>query len=447
MAALLGHLFGVANNIGENEVRNWIAGIVENSLNLLGYNRVLGYVQTVFHGADDNPIQSLTFAIAKRTLVAMRAYLGPAPALWDLIMNNEVNKDIFKYIQQNWSALAEFFVDLLEPTKRFCKANSTDGETSVDGMKYNTYNEMDLTVSMNRHAVICQLQRVAKSITQLFGKQNANLNEFMDTELDSDAGKDITEIPVLKRAGQTDETWLYVNGIVGEAYWQALALKKLRDYFFDDPAKGTSADTAERGAVIKAIFNRSDGLLWDLIECAGERRPDGVERGINQRTQSSLKAQKALTGVLEKELREGNHDIFMLAHSQGCLLLRLSLEELIASDDEGLKEAMKDRLLAFTFGNPSYDWEVHKNVKRTEHFANREDFVAKLGVLRFAGTLEDPYHCDDCANRTAVHGQQLIFVNKERKGHLFGAQYCLDKDEYSNGESSWLLGRARWNGV
>src|SRR6202000_2924568 len=151
-----------------------------------------------------------------------------------------------------------------------------------------------------------------------------------------------------------------------------------------------------------------------------------------------------------------DQDIFMLAHSQGCLLLRLSLEELYGNEESNsndVREAMSERLSVFTFGNPSYDWEVHRYVKHTEHFANKEDFVAKLGVLRSGetrelapGTFQDPYHCDDCADAKGGHPQQLIFVNEKRRGHLFGAQYCLNPNEYSNGERSRLLQRASWTG-
>ena len=313
---------------------------------------------------------------------------------------------------------------------------------------------------MARHAVLCQLQRLAKSVISLLKSQNITFGGeggfTMDTKLQSDAGKDVVTLDVVGREGQAPESWLFVNGIAGEVHWQTLALKKLGDYFFNGLAKDKSDNVDEPPTMIKGIFNRSDGILWDLLECAGERRPDKKAEGINQRTQSSLTAQKVLTKELQVALGKGEEEIFMIAHSQGCLLLRLALEDLYDKDSEGgpIRKAMKDRLLVFTFGNPSYDWDVHRYTKRTEHFANAGDFVARLGVLRYREsrqrapeTSQNPYHCDDCAANKPDHQQQLIFINEgpKGKGHLFGAQYSFDKDDYEAGEDSLLLRRAKWS--
>jgi hypothetical protein len=69
------------------------------------------------------------------------------------------------------------------------------------------------------------------------------------------------------------------------------------------------------------------------------------------------------------------------------------------------------RLRVFTFRNPSYDWDFPDVY--TEHFANKEDFVAQLGVLR------------DGRNYRGT-----IFKNTSWTGHLFGAQYSLDPGDY-----------------
>jgi hypothetical protein len=81
----------------------------------------------------------------------------------------------------------------------------------------------------------------------------------------------------------------------------------------------------------------------------------------------------------------------IVAHSQGCLILRLALDDLIAARQpatDGIDRTgpLKDKLCVFTFGNPSVDWERDTSseaqmlsdfVLRTEHFANEKDFVAK----------------------------------------------------------------------
>jgi hypothetical protein len=79
----------------------------------------------------------------------------------------------------------------------------------------------------------------------------------------------------------------------------------------------------------------------------------------------------------------------VVAHSQGYLLLRLVLEDLVSNGSEEIRGRMKKHRV-YTFGNPSIHWRVENGPAlaldsyscRTEHFANKTDFVAKLGVLR-----------------------------------------------------------------
>jgi hypothetical protein len=178
-----------------------------------------------------------------------------------------------------------------------------------------------------------------------------------------------------------------------------------------------------------------------------------------------MMAQHALKRELEKALRDKKtaHTV-MVAHSQGCLLLRLVLEELVNADPAGkgtIRKAMLNRLCVFTFGNPSLDWKLEINsedpitvpgddqnskdpkhlsshVLRTEHFANISDFVATLGVLseKDLEKRQESGYPSDC-----------VFTNRENNwiGHLFGTQYSLDPSDYKDeksqkqGQKSWLL--------
>ncbi|KAJ9657255.1 hypothetical protein H2201_008236 [Coniosporium apollinis] len=252
------------------------------------------------------------------------------------------------------------------------------------------------------------------------------------------------------------EKWFFVNGVATELYWLRLACKKL--------AKWSSRE-------ITGVYNRGDGILWDLIECAGERDATGIghaasQRELIERTESSMRAQKLLKKQLETALLAPTKDgkgfahIVMIAHSQGCLVLRLALEELVAEDCPGIRKSMLQRLCVFTFGNPSVDWKLDEpdsispfnqdqgekgvrhlssHVLHTEHFANKLDFVAKLGVI------------SEHKQESSGYEQNCVFVNKESDwiGHLFGTQYSLDKQHYKDekavdsdpmtGDKSWLL--------
>ena len=143
----------------------------------------------------------------------------------------------------------------------------------------------------------------------------------------------------------------------------------------------------------------------------------------------------------------------MIAHSQGCLLLRLTLEELVSGKKGEFEDVMHKRLHVYTFGNPAYDWDVHAHTASTEHFANELDYVAKLGVLRqyssdsWDGVKNDLTYCSICRSGDKKHSpKQRIYVNnKGQSGHLFGSQYSLQVNDYNcvNGTGqSALLSRA-----
>jgi hypothetical protein len=174
--------------------------------------------------------------------------------------------------------------------------------------------------------------------------------------------------------------------------------------------------------------------------------PNPLSRApLSSRTRSSRDAQKALSEALRTALRDfetSRKEIIMIAHSQGCLLLRLTLEEIYA--DNQFIDVMRYHLHIFTFGNPAYDWDVHAYTASTEHFANELDFVAKLGVLRQyssdtdQNTKNDLTYCSRCESglssdkkHSLESPKQLIFVNnKKQSGHLFGSQYSLQAQDY-----------------
>ena len=444
------------------------------AIGTVGNDGILEIARNTYRRATQKAILATVSMILQTTLSAMIGYLGPVDSIWKNTIDNPANQELFDTLKKDWWKVARFFVDLLEPMKRFVSAESIDGTPPPEAVRWNKYNELDLSQAMNRHAVLSQVQRFMKSVIEVFRQKDLNVAKFvMGTQLETDSGKTDVTITALKRKDdkvKTAETWLFVNGIAGELYWNHLAVSKIQDFFFDpDNAKDTSDDTEARRTTIKGIYNRSDGILWDLIECGGERRSDDIKTKrspnasrkapLSSRTESSRTAQEALAKALRAALSDSKtsrKDIIMIAHSQGCLLLRLALKEIHDDKDGDFQRVMLEHLHVSTFGNPAYDWDEHAYVASTEHFANELDYVAKLGVLRqyssdpTEGVNNDLTYCSTCREgideKHRAKPGQLIFVNnKKQTGHLFGSQYSLQAKDYdcvTGLNSSVLLSRS-----
>ncbi|KAM5527053.1 hypothetical protein FOXYSP1_20565 [Fusarium oxysporum f. sp. phaseoli] len=405
-------------------------------------NIILEAARTIFCKGAGNVVKTVVFEVIRCTLVAIgQTDFAQALQIWTEIFTNDANRETLVFILERKSDLVLFLIGLLEPAKLYATALSMDGSPNGGNSheRYNRYNELDLTRAMNRHSLICQLQRLAKSLSHIFlmGKQNRSLDQLpINTTLRSDFGNNGTVIlpPTLTiRAPDNTpnhgEQWLFVNGIGGEYFWLQLYCEKLRDTFNRD---------------VRGVFNRSDGILWDLIECAGERDTNGRQNALIERTPSSMAAQRALSRELSAALQnvESNGYIVMIAYSQGCLLLRLVLQEFVRNNIH--RAAMEARLRVFTFGNPSIDWigmdadgnriPLCERANCTEHFANERDFVAQLGVLRMDQE-------DALRDLGYIHEKSSLFINRGQDwiGHLFGTQYSLRSEEYVDGNRSKLL--------
>ncbi|GME32340.1 hypothetical protein TRIVIDRAFT_134060 [Neofusicoccum parvum] len=317
---------------------------------------------------------------------AVISQAGYLSAIASGIASNDLNAATLGLIWRGRSALARFLVDLVECAKCYAPATSLDGRTEGP---HGRDNELDFTQAMCRHAVVCQVQRLAKSLIVILGNAMGktrfeDIDMTKETQLETDdygdvQGKGVVIEDMLNLDGNEpedsvkDEKWFFVNGIATELFWLHLACKKLAEHFKRD---------------ITGVFNRSEGILWDLIECAGERNIEGEakadsQNGMVQRTRSSMMAQKSLKEQIKTALRDAKEKdrykrIVVVAHSQGCLVLRLALQDL--AKVHSLRETMRSRLCVFTFGNPSVEWN-DTGVLHTEHFANQKDFVAQLGVV------------------------------------------------------------------
>ncbi|WAO97116.1 Hypothetical protein NCS54_01482500 [Fusarium falciforme] len=407
----------------------------------------LKYATDVFTAAGDAAVIDAILQVIHHSLQAMTQSLSGAVLIWRGILTNGANEDTLGFILNDLYDLLRFLYDLVKPENVIPGYPAADGTIKNRADEFpgsdNPYNELDLRLAQNRHAIVYQVQRVALTLIAILKMGREQVppsgigNLHMDVSLPSDFDKDGTPPPptYLSRLGggsesPPNEKWLFINGIANEFVWFQRSCDKIRDTFQRE---------------VKGIYNRSDGILWDLIECCGEHSAAGSENALIERTQSSKAAQESLERELSDALwpidRSAPDKVVMIAHSQGCLLLRLALQTLVKENPRGSRRGsqrrrdMKERLRVFTFGNPSIDWRViggtgqslSEYTNATEHFAHKVDFVAMLGVVT---------HRDD---QNSGYDKDSVFYSKEGRAHLFGAHYPLGAESYDNGVKSKLL--------
>lgn len=402
---------------------------------------VMKLAAEAFALASDSTIVDAVLGVIRRSVEAVAHSLGGAALIWTGVFTNGINESTMCYLLNHLYDVCWFFYDLIKPANVVTPFQPAPTRTVIEqeglpSFADNPYNELDLRVADNRKAVIYQIQRVALSLTAVLRlarndvlpsglgdiRMNVNLREdpYID---DFDSCTYLSRLP--GGAPQPDEEWLFVNGIATERIWLERACDKIRDAF---------------GRDVLGIYNRSDGILWDLVECLGERtvaRPNP----LIERTRSSKAAQEHLERGIRRALwpvdRSPAGKVVMIAHSQGCLALRLALQNLVRENPSGSRRRrdMKERLRVFTFGNPSVDWRVmdekamslSEYTRTTEHFAHEVDFVGMLGVVTHRDDVDSGY------DRSAV------FYSKGGRGHLIGAHYPLAASAYGDGETSALF--------
>ncbi|KAK5660330.1 hypothetical protein OQA88_12871 [Cercophora sp. LCS_1] len=144
------------------------------------------------------------------------ANFGQLPIIRNGVLNNSVNAPTLELVWGQRAELITFIVEIVECTKCFVAA---DGSKSPIKSRID-YNELDVTKPMNRHGMICQVQRLPTDIDMT-----------KDTTLDSD----LTEPPLTEyiadapeeQEGRSNEHWFFINGIGGEYNWLALPCQKL----------------------------------------------------------------------------------------------------------------------------------------------------------------------------------------------------------------------------
>jgi len=123
---------------------------------------------------------TLAFAFLKGVLTSV----GQFPVIRERVISNPANIPTLWAILSHLGSLARFLVDLIEAEKCEILANF-DPDKELVFPESNQYNELNLDIFMNRHAAICQLQRLVKSIIYIFEdiSENKTLRDMrMGTE-------------------------------------------------------------------------------------------------------------------------------------------------------------------------------------------------------------------------------------------------------------------------
>ncbi|KID82987.1 hypothetical protein MGU_09744 [Metarhizium guizhouense ARSEF 977] len=411
----------------------------------------LKYATHVFTAAGNTAVVDALLQVVHRSLEAMIQSLSGAMLILRGIFTNGTSEETLGFILNHLYDLLWFLYDLVKPSNVIPGYPATinaieSGEDEFPGSpdefpgRDNPYNELDLQVEENRQAIIYQVQRVALTLTAILkigrerdlqrGLGNLTMNASIPSDFDeNDNPPPPTYVSKLQKGRESppNEKWLFINGIANELVWFQRSCDKIRDTFKRE---------------VKGVYNRSDGILWDLIQCCGEHSAaEDQSNELIELTRSSVAAQNSLELELSDALWPTNGSapdkVVMIAYSQGCLLLRLVLQTLVKHNPNGSQKRrdMKERLRVFTFGNPSLDWRamgetytpLHECVKVTEHFAHQVDFVAMLGVVTHRDDPDSGYQSGS------------VYYSNNGRAHLFGAHYPLGAEAYANGATSQLM--------
>lgn len=178
------------------------------------------------------------------------------------------------------------------------------------------------------------------------------------------------------------ERWYFINGICTDQHWLQLNCQQL-EAVFERPVVG--------------IYNETNGIVVDIIESF-------AQRNLNFPTQAARDA----ADFIRQDIRKGVNKVVLIGHSQGGIIVSIVLQLLNRNELAKLSAVFTFACAADEFPNPRPKGLV------IEHYANRNDLVAELGVLHFH-------------QRPTYQGR--LFV-AERGGHLLNTFYSLDPDDY-----------------
>lgn len=222
-------------------------------------------------------------------------------------------------------------------------------------------------------------------------------------------GENSKYIPNHTELDSSGNCFIYVNGIMSN-----LEVVKMN--------KGELETMVNRP--INIIYNVTDSLVMDLIECF-------IGRETEHLTEAST---IALYTICNKLLDCSIEKVIIICHSQGTIIIAKVVQCLSKMGFDKEKYLKKLEIYAFASCAANMTYIVDK-LPYMEHFANDNDFVAKLGCN--CPIESKPY--------IKIDGE--IFITKNKSGHLLNSHY-LDNfqsdypksklNEYMGGDSFYL---------
>lgn len=189
---------------------------------------------------------------------------------------------------------------------------------------------------------------------------------------------------LLLKEGNECEHWFFINGITTTkevASINELALEELFEVEFS------------------TLYNPTNGLVADLLECISERTFDNYSE-----------ISRVLYDKIDELLLEGKK-VKIIAHSQGGIILNSLLKTLL---NTGKKFP---NIEVYTFASAADEETVVPELYQ-EHFCNENDFVARMGMM-----LNNPVGA--------------LYIKKDSNGHLLNRDYLehFKEGKYCGGKS------------
>ncbi|KAF0365671.1 hypothetical protein F8M41_013728 [Gigaspora margarita] len=266
-------------------------------------------------------------------------------------------------------------------------------DNSIFGLRFNNSkepkggsDELDLSYWANWKSILFQMWCFFNTIPSIL------LYPIREMQLKEEESRDPSPIYA---EDYKDEKWFYINGVMSNTHWLDENCKRLEHRF-------------KRG--VTGVLNSSYGIIWDTAETI-------VSRSFDDET---IPVRWASWNIFQALKDENIKKVRLVAHSEGSVITNLVIRklywELSYSEKDEYDENLLSKLEVYTFANISREFINPKGlIKCIEHYANEEDLISKMGVLR---EVENP----------RFHGK--IFVNKNARGHLFNRYFSLNPDDY-----------------
>lgn len=154
---------------------------------------------------------------------------------------------------------------------------------------------------------------------------------------------------------------------------------------------------------VVAIHNRTQGIWFDLVECL-------VQRDLLFPTDDARQGYAVVSAAIRDPSKRR---VVLISHSQGGIILSGWVDQLL--NDFGQDQLAKVEVYTFANAANHFSGPSGRAFKRIEHFANTDDFVARIGVLAFAPPFDQPYQGEIHTRAGRYAGR--IFKRKAT-GHL-----------------------------